>query len=186
MTQDEMLALLKTGTSIFLTGQPGSGKTHTVNRYVRELQLQGADIPRLVRELLFNLSSDKSGPTGTDDSGPTGVRKKAPQIRSCGYTAVPTMAPMAAVKPIASAPQNTTRMVGLKTSAPPVFAPIIPSKARKANDPTETTGSSHVDGERSVRMRGPAAPTENVAADASAACIGRAVLISEIPSSSRA
>jgi ATP-dependent DNA helicase PIF1 len=41
MTQDEALALLKTGASIFLTGQPGSGKTHTVNRYVRELQLQG-------------------------------------------------------------------------------------------------------------------------------------------------
>jgi len=41
MTQDEALALLRTGASIFLTGQPGSGKTHTVNRYVRELQLQG-------------------------------------------------------------------------------------------------------------------------------------------------
>ncbi|MGH6824374.1 ATP-dependent DNA helicase [Methyloceanibacter sp.] len=40
MTQDEALALLKTGASIFLTGQPGSGKTHTVNRYVRELQRQ--------------------------------------------------------------------------------------------------------------------------------------------------
>jgi hypothetical protein len=43
MTQDEALALLKTGASIFLTGQPGSGKTHTVNRYVRELQRQGVD-----------------------------------------------------------------------------------------------------------------------------------------------
>jgi len=41
MTQDEALALLKTGASIFLTGQPGSGKTHTVNRYLRELQRQG-------------------------------------------------------------------------------------------------------------------------------------------------
>jgi len=41
MTQDEALALLRTGASIFLTGQPGSGKTHTVNRYVRELQLKG-------------------------------------------------------------------------------------------------------------------------------------------------
>ena len=43
MTQDEALALLRTGASIFLTGQPGSGKTHTVNRYVRELQRQGID-----------------------------------------------------------------------------------------------------------------------------------------------
>ena len=43
MTHDEALALLRTGASIFLTGQPGSGKTHTVNRYVRELQRQGID-----------------------------------------------------------------------------------------------------------------------------------------------
>jgi hypothetical protein len=43
MTQDEALAPFRTGASIFLTGQPGSGKTHTVNRYVRELQLQGID-----------------------------------------------------------------------------------------------------------------------------------------------
>jgi len=89
--------------------------------------------------------------------------------KACGYTAVPTIAPMAAVTPIARAPQNTTRMVGLKASAPPVFAPIIPSKARKANDPTETIGNSQVDGEKRARMSGPAAPTENVAADASAA-----------------
>jgi len=43
MTQDEALALLKTGASIFLTGQPGSGKTHTVNRYLRELAQTGVD-----------------------------------------------------------------------------------------------------------------------------------------------
>jgi ATP-dependent DNA helicase PIF1 len=40
MTQDEALALLKTGASIFLTGQPGSGKTHTVNRYIQWLKRQ--------------------------------------------------------------------------------------------------------------------------------------------------
>ncbi|HEV7462667.1 MAG TPA: AAA family ATPase [Methyloceanibacter sp.] len=43
MTQDEALALLKTGASIFLTGQPGSGKTHTVNRYLQGLQRQGVE-----------------------------------------------------------------------------------------------------------------------------------------------
>src|SRR5919106_2746719 len=43
MTQDEALALLKTGGSIFLTGQPGSGKTHTVNRYIKGLQSVGID-----------------------------------------------------------------------------------------------------------------------------------------------
>jgi hypothetical protein len=41
MTQDEALAWLKTGASIFLTGQPGSGKTHTVNRYTRALARAG-------------------------------------------------------------------------------------------------------------------------------------------------
>ena len=40
MTQDEALALLKTGASMFLTGQPGSGKTHTVNRYLQWLKQQ--------------------------------------------------------------------------------------------------------------------------------------------------
>jgi ATP-dependent DNA helicase PIF1 len=44
MTQDEALALLRTGASIFLTGQPGSGKTHTVNRYLRELARAGVDV----------------------------------------------------------------------------------------------------------------------------------------------
>lgn len=37
MTQDEALAILKTGASVFLTGEPGSGKTHTVNLYVAHL-----------------------------------------------------------------------------------------------------------------------------------------------------
>lgn len=43
MTQEEALALLKTGASIFLTGQPGSGKTHTVNRYIQWLKGQGIE-----------------------------------------------------------------------------------------------------------------------------------------------
>jgi ATP-dependent DNA helicase PIF1 len=44
MTQDEALALLRSGASIFLTGQPGSGKTHTVNRYLREHARAGVDV----------------------------------------------------------------------------------------------------------------------------------------------
>lgn len=43
MTQDEALALLKTGAPVFLTGQPGSGKTHTVNRYLQWLKQQRID-----------------------------------------------------------------------------------------------------------------------------------------------
>ena len=44
MTQDEALALLKTGASMFLTGQPGTGKTHTINRYIDYLQRSGIDV----------------------------------------------------------------------------------------------------------------------------------------------
>ncbi len=38
MTQDGALKILKTGANVFLTGEPGSGKTHTVNAYVRYLR----------------------------------------------------------------------------------------------------------------------------------------------------
>src|SRR5665213_1872732 len=38
MTQGEALDILKTGANVFLTGEPGSGKTHTVNAYVAWLR----------------------------------------------------------------------------------------------------------------------------------------------------
>lgn len=38
MTQKEALTILKTGANVFLTGEPGSGKTHTVNAYVAWLR----------------------------------------------------------------------------------------------------------------------------------------------------
>jgi ATP-dependent exoDNAse (exonuclease V) alpha subunit len=38
MLQKEALEVLKTGANVFLTGEPGSGKTHTVNAYVAWLQ----------------------------------------------------------------------------------------------------------------------------------------------------
>ena len=44
MTQDEALALLKTGASVFLTGEPGSGKTYTVNRYMELMRRQGVGV----------------------------------------------------------------------------------------------------------------------------------------------
>lgn len=39
MTQDTALAIMKTGANVFLTGEPGSGKTHTVSAYIRYLRL---------------------------------------------------------------------------------------------------------------------------------------------------
>lgn len=43
MTQEEALTILKTGANVFLTGEPGSGKTHTVNRYIEYLERAGVD-----------------------------------------------------------------------------------------------------------------------------------------------
>ncbi len=43
MTQGEALNILKSGANVFLTGEPGSGKTHTVNEYVRYLRAHGVE-----------------------------------------------------------------------------------------------------------------------------------------------
>jgi ATP-dependent DNA helicase PIF1 len=41
MTQNEALSILKTGANVFLTGEPGSGKTYMVNSYVAWLKEHG-------------------------------------------------------------------------------------------------------------------------------------------------
>jgi DNA-binding CsgD family transcriptional regulator len=38
MTQEKAISILKTGANVFLTGEPGSGKTHTINTYVKYLR----------------------------------------------------------------------------------------------------------------------------------------------------
>ena len=43
MTQGEALNILKTGANVFLTGSPGSGKTHTVNAYIAWLRTHGIE-----------------------------------------------------------------------------------------------------------------------------------------------
>src|SRR4051812_43108245 len=43
MTQAEALTILKTGANVFLTGEPGSGKTHTINEYVPWLHDHGIE-----------------------------------------------------------------------------------------------------------------------------------------------
>ncbi len=43
MTQKEALAFLKIGANVFLTGEPGSGKTHTINEYVKYLRAHGIE-----------------------------------------------------------------------------------------------------------------------------------------------
>lgn len=43
MTQEQALAICKLGVNIFLTGEPGSGKTHTINQYIAWLQERGIE-----------------------------------------------------------------------------------------------------------------------------------------------
>ncbi len=43
MTQGDALTILKTGANVFLTGSPGSGKTHTINEFVAWLRESGIE-----------------------------------------------------------------------------------------------------------------------------------------------
>jgi len=43
MTQGEALTILKTGANVYLTGEPGSGKTHTINEYIAWLRKSGIE-----------------------------------------------------------------------------------------------------------------------------------------------
>jgi ATP-dependent exoDNAse (exonuclease V) alpha subunit len=43
MNQGEALTILKTGANVFLTGEPGSGKTHTINEFIEWLRASGIE-----------------------------------------------------------------------------------------------------------------------------------------------
>ena len=43
MTQGEALTILKTGANVYLTGEPGSGKTHTINEFIAWLRSAGIE-----------------------------------------------------------------------------------------------------------------------------------------------
>lgn len=43
MQQDTALDILKTGVNAFVTGEPGAGKTYTINRYIEWLREQGVE-----------------------------------------------------------------------------------------------------------------------------------------------
>lgn len=43
MTQGEALTILKTGANVYLTGEPGSGKTHTINNFIAWLRSAGIE-----------------------------------------------------------------------------------------------------------------------------------------------
>ena len=43
MTQNQALTILKTGANVFLTGEPGAGKTFTINAFVAYLRQHGIE-----------------------------------------------------------------------------------------------------------------------------------------------
>ncbi|MDE2173170.1 MAG: AAA family ATPase [Patescibacteria group bacterium] len=43
MTQTEALTILKTGANVYLTGEPGSGKTYTINEFIAWLRASGIE-----------------------------------------------------------------------------------------------------------------------------------------------
>jgi len=44
MTQDRALDILKTGANVFLTGEPGAGKTYAINQYIAWLEAAGLSV----------------------------------------------------------------------------------------------------------------------------------------------
>ena len=44
MTQDRALSILKTGANVFLTGEPGAGKTYTINAFVQYMRDAGVEV----------------------------------------------------------------------------------------------------------------------------------------------
>ena len=102
------------------------------------------------------------------------------------YTVALKSEPTPAVAAIASAPQKVTRPAPASTPAPPTRAAMAPSRARKTSEVAGTQAMSVAGGASAVTPSGSAAPTVKLAAEASAACTGRALMVSEMPSSSRA
>ena len=108
-------------------------------------------------------------------------RTATPRVWST-HTTVPNRAPTPAVVPMASAPQNVTRIAPCATAAPPARAAKAPKSARNRSEAPETKIIRVVSGANAPTNRGIAAPTAKLPADENAAWIGRARRLSEMPS----
>src|SRR3546814_9429177 len=75
-------------------------------------------------------------------------------------------------------------MIDRMTGAPPAFAPSAPSRTRHRSETATTSGINCCAEAAVTTASGMIAPALNVAADVNAACRGRAVDMSEIPSRS--
>ncbi len=85
------------------------------------------------------------------------------------HVATPKNRPTAAVNNIARAPQNVTLNAPFTIGAPPAFAAIPPSTARKTSESTATLVLRYKKGTNQAVNNGNAAPNVNVAADEKAA-----------------
>src|SRR5450759_1642868 len=96
---------------------------------------------------------------------------KACQVayRRFTHATVPNRAPTPAVNPMASAPQNVTRIAPTVKGAPPACAATPPRSARKTSEVPETRKIRLASGDNNVTTRGMAAPTAKLAAEARAA-----------------
>src|ERR1700730_4110606 len=88
----------------------------------------------------------------------------APASFGSAYTTVPNKTPTPAVIPMASAPQNVTRIMLGMTLAPPARAANAPKSARKSSEVPDTKTIRLVSGANAVTMRGIAAPTAGIGA----------------------
>ena len=85
------------------------------------------------------------------------------------YATVPNKVPTAAVTPMASAPQNVTRIAPTLTLAPPTRAANPPRIARNTSEVPATTGIRLDPETKATANSGMAAPTAKLAADVNAA-----------------
>ena len=82
--------------------------------------------------------------------------------------------------------RKVTRTAAVMTEAPPARPAREPNSARNKSELPETVHMSADTGAKRTIRRGRAAPTAKVPAEANAAWTGRAVRVSDMPSSSRA
>src|SRR5579862_9754916 len=88
---------------------------------------------------------------------------------SVAHMVVPNSAPTPAVRDMASAPQNSTRVEPNSTPAPAARAANPPRSARSTSEVTETDRIKCPAGASTVTTTGTAAPRAKLLADASAA-----------------
>jgi hypothetical protein len=93
---------------------------------------------------------------GAATAGEGGTRNA---VRSLRNPQAPNKAPTAAVIPMASAPQNVTRVAPGRAPAPPTRAATAPRIARKARDVPDTHTITAAAGAMAVVASGRSAPT---------------------------